>query len=141
MIADKSYAYFALMGDDFDPSEITKVLGIEPTDSWSKGDTGKHIQRLKYTCWELRSSRDESLNMNSLIKDVIDQLKGKECQINQLKVKFGLTSVIRLVMYIDTHEESSTPFLGHEMEEISFLYETETSTDVDIYRYNSAGNT
>ena len=137
MIADKSYAYFALMGDDFDPAAITKVLGIEPTDSWRKGDPGKHIQRLKYTGWELRSSRDEPLDMNSLIKEVIDQLKGKEQQINQLKIRYGLTSVIRLVMYIDTHEESSTPFLGHEKEEISFLYETKTGTDVDIYRYNS----
>jgi hypothetical protein len=35
---NKSHAYFTVTGNDLDPDEITKIVGVSPTDSWKKGD-------------------------------------------------------------------------------------------------------
>tara|TARA_R110002020_G_scaffold97708_2_gene233155 strand:- start:3054 stop:3218 length:165 start_codon:yes stop_codon:yes gene_type:complete len=39
---NNSYVYFALTGDKLDPNVITQEIGIEPTESWRKGDKGKY---------------------------------------------------------------------------------------------------
>lgn len=36
---NESYAYFTVTGDDLDPDNITKILGVTPTDSWKKGES------------------------------------------------------------------------------------------------------
>ena len=135
----QSYVYFALQGDNFDPDEVTIALGIEPTDSWKKGDKGQYILNQKYSCWKWSTGKGkEAIFIDTLVGEVIERLKDKVEVINNLKEKHNLTSVLEIVMYIDTNSEESTPALGHDLKTIEFLYLTQTTTDVDIYRYNSA---
>lgn len=138
MKESNSCAYFAFKGDNFDPIEITNLLGIEPTDSWRMDESGKYIQSQKYSSWQLTSTSDELLNMDKLVNEVVSQLSDKIELINKLKDQYSLDTVLEVVMYIDINEEESTPFLGHNIEVINFLHGTGTTTDVDIYRYNSA---
>lgn len=72
------------------------------------------------------------------MEEVIDKFGDKVEIINKLKDKYQLTSVLEIVMYIDVNPVESTPALGHELKTIEFLYRTQTVTDVDIYRYDSA---
>jgi hypothetical protein len=135
----KSYVYFALHGDDFDPNEVTRELGIEPTDSWKKGDKGQYIANQKYACWKWSTEKGkEAIFMDTLVNEVVEKLKAKVENINKLKEKYQLTSVLEIVMYIDVNPDESTPALGHDLKTIEFLYQTQTVTDVDIYRYDSA---
>jgi hypothetical protein len=135
----KSYVYFALHGDDFDPNEVTRELGIEPTDSWKKGDKGQYIANQKYACWKWSTEKGkEAIFMDTLVNEVVEILKAKVGNINKLKEKYQLTSVLEIVMYIDVNPDESTPALGHDLKTIEFLYQTQTVTDVDIYRYDSA---
>ena len=135
----KSHVYFALQGDDFDPDEVTNSLGIEPTDAWKKGDKGKYLPNQKYSCWKWSTGTGrEKIFIDTLVDEVIEKLKSKVEVINNLKEKYHLASVLEIVMYIDTNPEESTPALGHDLKTIQFLYLTQTITDVDIYRYNSA---
>ncbi len=78
--------------------------------------------------------------VDRLVDEVIGQLFDKIEIINELKNQFNLDSVLEIVMYVDTNEEQSTPALGHDLKTIEFLYRTQTKTDVDIYRFNSANN-
>ena len=134
-----SYVYFALHGDDFDPSGVTKELGIEPTDSWKKGDKGQYLPNQKYACWKWSTEKGkEAIFIDKLVDEVVEKLKAKVEIINRLKEKYQLTSVLVIVLYIDTNPEESTPALGHDFKTIEFLYQTQTVTDVDVYRYNSA---
>ncbi|MEQ9102859.1 MAG: DUF4279 domain-containing protein [Cyclobacteriaceae bacterium] len=137
MHQSNSYAYFAFKGDNFDPNHVTSLLGIEPTDSWRFGESGKYIQQQKYSCWQLRSTSDELLYMDNLVNEVVSRLSGKIELIKKLKEQYSLDTVLEIVMYIDINEEESTPFLGHSIDVIDFLYRTRTTTDLDIYRYNS----
>ena len=38
----RAKVYFSLKGDDFDPDEITKELGVIPTSKYKTGDPGRY---------------------------------------------------------------------------------------------------
>lgn len=131
-----SYVYFAFYGDNFDPTIISSKLGIEPSDSWIKGDPSKYIQQQKYSCWRLTSTLNEHLDMNKLVDEVVNHLSGKEDLIIELKRELELETILEVVMWIDTSGERSTPMLGHDLKVIEFLHRTSTETDLDIYKDN-----
>lgn len=141
MKTGNTYVYFALTGDNFDPQIVTERIGIVPTVQWNKGNKGKCKPALDYLCWKFSSDeRKEYIMVDSLVDEVIEKLFDKIEIINKLKNQFDLDSVLEIVMYVDTNEEKSTPALGHDLKTIEFLYRTQTKTDVDIYRFNSANN-
>ena len=49
------YSYFTVAGD-FDPAEITVLMGVVPTECWAKGDRNErtHLER-KFSRWSLFS--------------------------------------------------------------------------------------
>lgn len=141
METGNSYVYFTLTGDDFDTDEVTNRLGITPTASWRKGDKGQFNPFLKFANWSLSSGIiPENLQIDILVDAIVSKLYDKIEIINDLKKQFQLSSVLEIVLYIDTNENNSTPVLGHDLRTIEFLYRTGTTTDIDIYRFNSAKN-
>ncbi|MBI1288397.1 MAG: DUF4279 domain-containing protein [Flavobacteriales bacterium] len=138
MKTNEPNVYFVLKGADFDPNELTKRLGIEPTNCWKKGDKGKYNPFMGYSCWELSTQGvAEPLPIDKLVGKIISHLNEKIETINQLKNEFDLYSVLEIVLYIDTNPEVSTPELRHSLSTIEFLCRTGTILDVDIYRYDS----
>ena len=136
-----SYVYFALTGDNFDTDEVTNRLGIRPTNSWRKGDKGFYKSALEFAMWELSTDKGkEYILIDNLVDEIVSKLYNKIEIINDLKKQFQLNSVLEIVLYIDTNEDNSTPALGHDLKTIEFLYRTQTKTDVDIYRFNSASD-
>jgi hypothetical protein len=133
----KSYVYFALKGDDFDPVVITDRLKIKPSKFWRKGDKGRYIEKQKFSNWQLNSEGIEKIEIDNLVNEIIIKLNKKIDIINGLKKELGLESVLEIVLYIDTNEEETTPSLGHDLKTIDFLYKTRTITDIDIYRFDS----
>jgi hypothetical protein len=134
-----SYVYFTFIGDDFDPAEITNQLGIEPTEAWKKGDK-RRSSTINYTFsrWLWASARGvEPIFIDRLVNEVIIKLRDKIEIINELKRLLNLESVLEVVLYVDINDNHPTPALGHDLQAIDFLYRTQTTTDVDIYRYDS----
>ena len=133
-----SYVYFAFKGDNFVPNDITKIIGIEPTISWQTGDKAKHKKELTFSCWKLSTEKGiEYLDIDKLVNEIIQKLKDKIDIINELKDKYQLDSVLQIILDIDINPDQSTPYLGHDLETIDFLFKTQTKTDVDIYRFDS----
>jgi hypothetical protein len=52
-----TYVYFALVGDSFDPDEVTQKIGFAPTDFWRKGDKGKYKSTLDFSSWRLSTAK------------------------------------------------------------------------------------
>ena len=141
METGNSYVYFALKGDSFDTVEVTNRLGINPTDSWRKGDKGFYKSTVEFAMWRLSTDKGkEYIQIDNLVDEIVSQLYDKIEIINDLKKQFKLDSVLEIVLYIDTNKDNSTPALGHDLKTIEFLYRTSTTTDIDIYRFNSAKN-
>lgn len=130
--------YFALKGDTFDPQILTDKIGVKPTKTWKKGDKGYYKREVDFSMWELSTEEGkEYVWIDNLVNEIIEQLYDKIEIINELKRQFNLISVLEIVLYIDTNEEETTPSLGHDLKTIEFLHRTQTTTDVDIYRFNS----
>lgn len=73
---DRSYAYFCVKGT-FDPKDITKLLGIEPDDSWELGDNhqrgGRTFQR-RFSVWKRNSGHDDKTDLDQHLKTLIHVL-------------------------------------------------------------------
>lgn len=133
-----THVYFSLVGDSFNPDKITDKLAIEPTESWQTGDKGKYKKELTFSSWKLSTEKgSEYLDIDKLVNEIISKLKDKINIINELKHKYQLDSVLQIVLDIDLNPDQSTPFLGHDLETIDFLFKTQTKTDIDIYRFDS----
>jgi hypothetical protein len=141
MKPNNSYVYFAFKGDNFDPNEITERIGIKPTEIWRKGDKGKHHPSIEYSGWQLSSEKgQEKIEIDILVDQVVSMLYDKMEIINELKVRFNLESVLEVVMDVDINAKTSLPALGHNSKTIEFLFKTKTTTDIEIYRFNSEYN-
>jgi|SRR5688500_4613043 len=133
-----SYVYFALKGDDFDPNEITRQIGFEPTKSFRKGDKGEYISATKFSMWSFSTvAGKEDIYIDNLVEEIVNQLFDKIEIINMVKAQYELNSILQIVVWIDTNDESSTPAIGHDLRTIEFLFRTGTVTDVDMYKFNS----
>lgn len=132
MIQSNSYVYFAFRGDNFDPDVLTQKLQINPSDSWRTGDPGKYIQQQKNSCWMLKSTENELLNLDKLVEEVIAKLSDKVEMINILKKEYNLETILEIIMYVDVNEEQSTPWISHNKQILNFLYFTGTTMDLDI---------
>ncbi|WP_053405820.1 DUF4279 domain-containing protein [Persicobacter sp. CCB-QB2] len=133
-----THVYFSLVGDNFSPDKVSSELAIEPTESWQTGDKGKYKKELAFSCWKLSTEKGkEYLDVDKLVNEIVYQLKDKIDIINGLKQKYRLDSVLQIVLDIDMNPDQPTPYLGHDLETIDFLFKTKTKTDVDIYRFDS----
>ena len=132
-----SYVYFALLGD-FNPAEVTARLGVQPTRTWEKDGKSKVKAHRQSAFWAWETARGkEIIFVEDLVEEVVAKLESKAQIIVELKQQLQAESTLQVVLYIDMNEEKSTPALGHELRTINFLHATQTSTDVDIYRYDS----
>lgn len=138
MELNNSHVYFTLKGDNFDPKIVTERIGIEATESWKKGEKGKYNPKLEFSCWKFSTSKEkESIEIEKLVNEIVEELFDKIEIINELKNQFQLDSTLEIVLDIDINPENPTPVLGHELKTIEFLYKTKTKADIDIYRFDS----
>jgi len=88
----ESYVYFALKGDDFDPSIITERLEIKPSDSWKKGfKRTPNAPELKFSSWMLSTvPGKENIFIGELVNKIINELEDKIDEIIKLKEEFNL---------------------------------------------------
>ncbi|WP_404667355.1 DUF4279 domain-containing protein [Roseateles asaccharophilus] len=50
-----AYVYFRVAGNDLPLADITSMLGIDPTDSWNRGDPSKYNPSRPDSGWCLRA--------------------------------------------------------------------------------------
>lgn len=136
METNEGRVYFALDGDDFDPDEITKFLGLEPTKIKRKGSRipGKLP---KMTSWELSTEEviDECIDVFEMSTHIIGILKPKIDLIIEAIVRFKLEPRFQVVLTFSMNEEHSTPAIGFEVETTEFLGAIGAFVDIDTYMH------
>ena len=72
--ANEFRAYFTLAGE-FDPAEVTSLIGMAPSRAWKKGDLNErtHMER-KFSRWSLDSRLDQGWPIVEHMRDVLSQL-------------------------------------------------------------------
>ena len=127
--------YFSMFADEFPLDAVTKQLGIEPTESYKKGDIIKKISPTEnhvrsYTCWKLSTGYQESLDVGEQMDMIIDQIGDKSAIINDLKRQFGLDCRFTIVIIMNN---GYTPGLYLNQSIIAFANSINADFDIDLY--------
>ena len=131
---------FNLIGDEFPIEYVTKMLGIEPTEAYCKGDViprrynpnvtyTKNHYRIE-TSWSLSTGYQESYDVQEQMTQILEQLKSKAPIINQLKEEYNLVCVFVIVIKM---ENGYTPGLHFDNELIEFANSIKAEFDIDLY--------
>lgn len=124
---NEQYAYFSVTGD-FDPAEISKAVGVTPTEFWRKGDSNPRTQmERKFSRWSLYSRLDTTCELEAHIADVVDQLTGNVSAFKNLSLQYN--GVMQLVGYFKTNY----PGVHLDRALVGSLAEYALSVDFDFY--------
>lgn len=132
--------YFSLYGDDFSIDYVTRSLGIEPTNTYKKGDGIERKHKLNVdstktqfrqeTAWELATDYQESNDVKDQMDQIIRPLKNKATIINQLKSQYKLECDFSIVIIMGNGD---TPSLHLDNEQIEFANSIKAEFDIDLY--------
>lgn len=124
--------YFALFGDAFDPEEVTRLVGVEPTSVAFKGSP----RTRKHTVWRFSSGKVESdlVDVYEMTSSLVAKLAPHVDKINLAQERFALESSLSVVLTITTDDSKSTPAIGLERSVVAFLAQVGAWVDVDTYR-------
>lgn len=126
--------YFALFGDEFEPDEVTKIIGIEPTKIWRKGSP---IPRFTFWKYSTGKVENEVVDVYEMSSSLIAKLAPHVDNIVKAKEMFKLQAVLEVVLTITPDDSKSTPAIGFELEVIAFLNRVGATIDIDTYRGES----
>lgn len=126
--------YFALFADEFDPDEVTNIVGIEPTTTRRKGNPIPRCTTWKYSTGMIK---DEVVDVYEMSSSLIATLAPHADNIIKAKEKFGLEAVLEVVLTVTPDDTKSTPAIGFESDVIAFLHKVGATIDIDTYRGES----
>jgi hypothetical protein len=130
-MTNETEVYIALKGDDFDPADITALIGIKPTSFMKKNNPIPKCSQWIYSSGRIKN---DVIDIYDISKKLILNLVPYKENIKVIKNKFDLTIVLEVVVWITMDSSISTPAIGFDSEVISFLNYIEASIDIDTYR-------
>lgn len=127
--------YFKITGD-FNPEDITKILCLQPVQTWVKGEKRKisKVGNYTFSLWEFGViEKKNNLFANKQMLETIKPLFEKIDSLNELKKIYNLNYVLEVVpkFYTDLYK----PILSPLKEVIDFCSQTGTLLDIDYYFY------
>ena len=131
MDTNEGEVYFALKGDNFNPEDMTKFLGIQPTSTSIKGTPIP-----KQNSWELSSGKiiNECIDVYEMASSLIETLEPKtELLIKAIK-HFNVKPHLEVVLWFTVNEDISTPAIGFDEKTIQFLGKVGAYVDIDTYK-------
>lgn len=121
---------FCIIGEDFNPEKITKMLMVEPTEYYIKGSKNKRNFERKESCWSISTGYVETLYVSELFDVLLNKLTNKKEIIIKLKKEYNLTCKFIIVINI---EENIKPAIYLDKEIIKFANFLEAEFDFDMY--------
>ena len=129
-LTNAGYVHFTLYGDNFNPDELTKLIGITPTSTKIKGNPTP-----KYTMWEFSTDKIENdfIDVYEMSSFVVSKLAPYSSNIRNAVKTFNLKPMLSVALWITSDESKSTPAIGFDENVIAFLNEVGATIDVDTY--------
>ena len=88
--SESAYAYFRVARDELPLEEISSSLGVQPTDSWRKGDRGRHNPNRPDSGWCLHSPLPRSnLRIDEHVEALLPLLEAKASHVRALGEQFA----------------------------------------------------
>lgn len=128
MASNKGRAHFTLSGYHFNPNDITRLLGIEPT---SVDAAGAHsgLDKPVISSWELSTDTfttdngTDDIDVYKLTDIIIRQLEPVKDKILDVIKSHNLSPRIGVVLVLSVDKDESVPDVGFGARTIRFLAE------------------
>ena len=131
MPANKGRAYFALGGYHFNPDDITRLLGIEPT-SVNAAGANSALDKPIISFWELSTENvTDDVDVYALTDSIIKQLEPIKEKLLQVIKSHNLSPRIGVVLVLSVDKDESVPDVGFGARTIRFLGEIGAFIDVE----------
>ncbi len=123
MAANKGRAYFMLGGYHFNPDDITRLLGLEPT---SVNGAGAHsgFDKPVISTWELSTDNViDNVDVYELTDTLIKQLEPVKEKILEVIKNQNLSPRMGVVLTLSVDKDETTPDVGFGGRTVRFLAE------------------
>lgn len=123
MASNKARVFFALAGYHFNPDDVTRLLGLEPTTIDASG-ARSGLDNPVLSLWELSTETvTDDIDIYKMIDDIIKQLEPVKDKILQVCKSHNLSPRIGAVLTLSVDKEESVPDVGLGARAIRFLGE------------------
>ncbi|MBC8209856.1 MAG: DUF4279 domain-containing protein [Gammaproteobacteria bacterium] len=131
MATNKARAYFALSGYHFNPDDITRLLGIEPT-SVNAAGANSGLDSPVISSWELSTDTiTDDVDVYKLTDIIIKQLEPAKEKILQVIKSHNLSPRLGVVLVLSIDKDESSPDVGFGGRATRFLADIGAFINVD----------
>jgi hypothetical protein len=134
LASNKGRAYFALMGYHFNPDDITRLLGIEPT-SVNAAGAYSGLDKPVISSWELSTETVDSdmaeVDVFALTDIIVKQLEPVKEKIVEVSKSHNLSPRLGVVLTLSIDKGESSPEVGFGARTIRFLADTGSFIDME----------
>lgn len=124
------YTYFRIAGE-FDPDEVTALLGLQPDQSWKSGDLRGDGTAYDFSHWLFGRCDAYSILVEEQMRKTILPLLDKVGELNQIRENHDVSFVLEIVPTLYVGE--TNPCLAPPLDVIDFCHATRTEIDIDLY--------
>ena len=123
MAANKGRAYFMLGGYHFNPDDITRLIGLQPTKVDATG-AGSGLDKPKTSTWEISTETEEGeVDVYQLTDDIRKLVEPKKQEIIDVCISHNLSPRISIVLELSIDKGETEPDVGFGARTIKFLAE------------------
>jgi hypothetical protein len=131
MASNEGRAYFALSGYHFNPDDITRLLGVQPTTTNAAG-AHSPLDKPVISSWELSTEMHtddfDVYKMTDVITKQLDPIKDKILQVIK---SHNLSPRLGVVLVLSIDKDKNVPDVGFGARTIRFMAEIGAFADVD----------
>lgn len=131
LASNEGRVFFALSGYHFNPDDITRLLGIEPTSVDASG-TSSGLDKPVISSWELSTDISiDDVDVYKLTGIIIKRLEPVKEKIQQVIKSHNLSPRIGVVLVLSVDKTECAPDVGFGARTIRFLAEIGAFINVD----------
>ena len=131
MASNKVRAHFTLSGYHFNPDDITRLLGIEPTSVDAAG-ASSGLDKPVISSWELSTETiTDDFDVYDLTNELIKQIEPFKEKILEVIKSHNLSPRIGVILVLSVDKEETVPDVGFGARTIRFLADIGAFINVD----------
>lgn len=127
----------------FDPDDVTRLVGLQPTSSWRRGDLrpGRPEPR-RFSSWQYELAKVRTYYTEDVVTQLLDAIEPHAAGIAEAVAALGLRAGIQVVIEMSGDRDTengdihlSTAAITYTAETVKRLARLNTSVDHDQYVY------
>lgn len=131
MASNKARVHFTLSGYHFNPDDITRLIGIEPTSTDAGGLMGSP-DKPTISSWELSTDTvTEDVDVYALIEIILKKLEPIKEEILEVCKSHNLSPRINVVLTLSVDKDENCPDVGFGGRMVKFLADIGAFINVD----------